>query len=268
MWLVWLFACAGEVDWGGDPKQGDWDHDGWTGEDGDCANTDPDRHPGAEDRAGDGLDMNCDAVDGVDADGDRHASEASGGDDCDDTRADVHPGAGEVWYDGVDQPCDGGDDYDRDGDGHQAEAYGGDDCDDQDGRYPGPEVFDGEDDDCDGCVDEPDYAVSLVSSGGDTWLEVVVTQGDPHGYALGLMVEGDGWTGEACRDGVTDCHPMGRDGQSFLVVDDPADYNPATTTLQGSLSGLGWAFWDSAGTCTTGGEGSAYYEAVGCCLAP
>lgn len=37
----------------------------------------------------DGVDQNCDGVDGVDADGDGHASKASGGDDCDDADAAV-----------------------------------------------------------------------------------------------------------------------------------------------------------------------------------
>jgi len=38
------------------------------------------------------VDQNCDGADGVDADGDRHASLASGGDDCEDASASIHPG--------------------------------------------------------------------------------------------------------------------------------------------------------------------------------
>ena len=41
-------------------------------------------NPDAEDMVGDGQDQNCDGVDGVDADDDGQASEASGGKDCDD----------------------------------------------------------------------------------------------------------------------------------------------------------------------------------------
>ncbi len=39
---------------------------------------------GGSDTVGDDIDQNCDDVDGVDGDGDGHASVASGGDDCDD----------------------------------------------------------------------------------------------------------------------------------------------------------------------------------------
>ncbi|MBN2799239.1 MAG: hypothetical protein JXX28_08855, partial [Deltaproteobacteria bacterium] len=48
----------------------------------------------APDDYGDGLDTNCDGVDGQDLDGDGQPSLASGGPDCDDTDPDVHLGAG------------------------------------------------------------------------------------------------------------------------------------------------------------------------------
>ncbi len=59
----------------------------------DCDDTDATIHPGADDTVGDGIDQNCDGIDGVDGDGDGHASEASGGLDCDDADMRVHPGA-------------------------------------------------------------------------------------------------------------------------------------------------------------------------------
>ncbi len=49
--------------------------------------------PSGEDQVGDGIDQNCDGIDGVDADGDGFASVASGGDDCDDTNLAAFPGA-------------------------------------------------------------------------------------------------------------------------------------------------------------------------------
>ena len=48
--------------------------------------------PSADDQVGDGIDQNCDGMDGVDADGDGYASVASGGDDCDDGNAAAFPG--------------------------------------------------------------------------------------------------------------------------------------------------------------------------------
>jgi hypothetical protein len=46
---------------------------------------------------GDGVDQNCDGVDGVDADADGTPSSASGGTDCNDADATVFPGASETW---------------------------------------------------------------------------------------------------------------------------------------------------------------------------
>ncbi len=116
-----------------------------------------------------------------DADGDGYLDDACGGADCDDTDADVNPAAIEMC-DGVDNDCDGTvdeddapdaptwyEDADGDGFGHADEAIQACDqpdgyvdnvldCDDGDAnQYPGAdEVCNGEDDDCDGDVDEDD----------------------------------------------------------------------------------------------------------------
>lgn len=55
----------------------------------------------------DGIDQNCDGVDGLDADHDGHASRATGGGDCDDEDRLIHPAAIEVVGDSVDQNCNG-----------------------------------------------------------------------------------------------------------------------------------------------------------------
>ena len=74
----------------------------------DCDDTDATIYPGAYDLVGDGIDQNCDGIDGlavVDGDGDGYKNDV----DCDDTDASIYPGATEVADDGVDQDCDGKD---------------------------------------------------------------------------------------------------------------------------------------------------------------
>ncbi|MAA79749.1 MAG: hypothetical protein CL916_10860, partial [Deltaproteobacteria bacterium] len=63
-------------------------------------------NPIASDSVGNGVDENCDLLDGVDGDGDGFASQASGGEDCDDTNGSAYPMADE--FPGViDLNCDG-----------------------------------------------------------------------------------------------------------------------------------------------------------------
>ena len=85
----------------------DGDGDGLSPAEGDCDDEDPEVHPGADDSVGDGVDNNCDGVDGTDGDGDGHANLESGGDDCDDTDAAISPSADEVPGDGIDNDCNG-----------------------------------------------------------------------------------------------------------------------------------------------------------------
>ena len=158
----------------------------------DCAPRDPDIHPGAEDRVGDGVDQNCDDLDGRDQDEDGWASVGSGGTDCNDADPEVHPGAFEdpaddldndcvdgalvcdADRDGVDGPqCDGLDCDDNhagcildctDGDGDGVPVCAGD-CDDErdDVRPLAPEVCDGLDTNCDGAL--PTDEVDLDGDG-------------------------------------------------------------------------------------------------------
>jgi hypothetical protein len=85
----------------------DQDCDGWSDDDDDedgydrgedCDDTDPDRHPAAQDAPG--LDLDC--IDGVDLDGDGFPET----EDCDDTDATIHPTATED-ADPIDRDCDG-----------------------------------------------------------------------------------------------------------------------------------------------------------------
>ncbi|TNE86274.1 MAG: hypothetical protein EP330_21265 [Deltaproteobacteria bacterium] len=161
--LLLLLACGTDVDGDGYPVGTD------------CNDGDALIHPGADEIC-DGWDNDCDgrfdieAVDAdtfyMDADGDgfgdpnapvlscRQTDEVvPDASDCDDTRADRFPGATETCSDSEDLNCDGslGQD-DADQDGHVACT----ECDDTNpSAYPGAdETCDGEDNDCDGLIDE------------------------------------------------------------------------------------------------------------------
>jgi hypothetical protein len=191
--------------------------------------------PGAEDLVGNGLDTDCDGLDGVDADGDDHPSTASGGDDCLDNPSDpladsTFPGAPDPAGDGADTDCDGTDGVDADGDGFASEASGGADCDDDPSEplaaftFPGAEdlVGNGADTDCDGAdgVDADGDGVPSIASGGadcdddpasptaaDTWPGAPDTVGDGVDQGCDDIdgVDGDGDGVASTSSGGTDC---------------------------------------------------------------
>ncbi len=138
--------CDGETD------EIDQDDDGVTLCDGDCDDTDPNVHPGAEEICN-GIDDNCNGFidEGFDQDNDGWAT-CNG--DCDDTNPTVHPGA-EEFCNGIDDNCDGQTDegFDQDNDGWTTCAG---DCDDTDPNVnpDAQEECNCIDDDCDGLVDE------------------------------------------------------------------------------------------------------------------
>jgi hypothetical protein len=144
--------CDGLVDEG--TEGFDDDGDGWAELGGDCDDDNPSIHPSAPE-AGDARDQDCDGVvdEGTllyDDDGDGYA-ESDG--DCNDADAAIYPGAPAQPGMGVDADCAGGiDGADLDGDGYA--PFGGD-CDDNDASVSpaAVEVANGEDDDCDGTVD-------------------------------------------------------------------------------------------------------------------
>jgi hypothetical protein len=145
----------------------------------------------------DGLDQDCDGADLVDVDGDGWAAVEAGGEDCDDTDAAQFPGADE-FCNGEDDDCDGSVDEDdaldaitwyadSDGDSYGDPAASDIDCDQPTGfveddrdcddtdaaQFPGADEYcNGEDDDCDGTVDEDDALDVLTwyaDSDGDTY---------------------------------------------------------------------------------------------------
>jgi hypothetical protein len=169
----------------------DHDGDGFSGDQGDCDDTDAEVYPGAEDAWYDGVDSDCDGWQDDDADHDGHGIAAG---DCDDTDATIYPGA-EEWCDGVDSDCDGLTDEDAadgerfyadsDGDGHGDEdsttwactlpsgyAELDDDCDDSsaDTSPSADEVCDDDiDDDCDGAAQFCDEAGHEIGDNDWNW---------------------------------------------------------------------------------------------------
>ncbi len=142
----------------------DLDGDGWPAPPGgtDCDDRNAGVYPQARERCGDEIDQDCQDGDLpcaiTDGDGDGHGDKAQGGLDCDDNDRRTYPGAADKCGDGKDQNCDGVDldcaaGVDGDGDSYLA---GEGDCDDGDSTvFPWTaERCNGQDDDCDGEVDE------------------------------------------------------------------------------------------------------------------
>ena len=167
-WLALALACAG---CGSIESEFDFDGDGSLDAE-DCAPSDPLIHPGADDPWGDGIDQNCDGVDGnaVDQDEDGYSNSV----DCDDLDPLVHPGANDELGNGIDENCDGidGNAIDADGDGYTS-AF---DCNDLDPAvHPGADDVpgDGIDQDCDGVdgdavdVDGDGYTTAIDCDDGD-----------------------------------------------------------------------------------------------------
>ncbi|MBM4390337.1 MAG: VCBS repeat-containing protein [Deltaproteobacteria bacterium] len=156
----------------------------------DCDDTRANAYPGATEVEGDGIDNDCDGVEGCfeDLDGDGYGSttplsssdgdcddagEAVNDDDCDDSDATVYPTATETTADGIDSDCNGYErchqDTDGDGAGGGATTASADltctsaglataptDCDDTDASiYPSATevVADGVDQNCNGMED-------------------------------------------------------------------------------------------------------------------
>jgi hypothetical protein len=239
--------CDGSIDEG---KTGvyywDGDHDGWgdssitsetcsagsgyVSDGGDCDDSDSSVHPTATEVAYDGIDQDCDGDDLCDVDGDGvDYTSCPSGTDCDDDDSSTYPGATDRPYDGIDQDCDGVDIIDVDGDGYDADHAGGSDCNDTDSTVlPGAsESCDGEDQDCDGIVDE---GTVCLDDDGDGFTE---TGGDcddtddtvsPAGFET---CDGDDEDCDSIIDEGTDCYDDDGDG----YTEDDGDCNDADAAI-------------------------------------
>ena len=87
----------------------DWDEDGYTEDQGDCDDDNPDINPGEEEVYYDDIDSNCDGLNDFDADADGHISANWGGDDCDDSNPLINHVEDDPT-DGIDTDYDGQDD--------------------------------------------------------------------------------------------------------------------------------------------------------------
>ncbi len=185
---VLLLVLMGCVPW----SNADIDGDGVTVAGGDCNDRDSSIHPKAGDNFGNGVDEDCDGVDGNDRDGDGSASVSSGGLDCDDKEETVFPDADELC-DGLDNDCDGEEDEDAidatewfvddDEDGFGAiasatrrcgalsgEVEDGTDCDDLAATvYPGALDQCGRDFDCDGSTTPCEHPGADLDSADADW---------------------------------------------------------------------------------------------------
>ena len=188
---------------------GDEDQDGYDECMGDCEEGNASVYPGANDEWGDGIDQNCDGVDGDDQDGDGSPGNAT------------PPGLSTPEWDCDDfDPARNRADLDADGTDTCAEPP---DCDDLDAnRYPG-----NAEDACDGLDTDCIYDANEVDDDGDGWAECAGDCDDADPAMLPVDGDGDGWTlCDDCDDGdpgIFPTNPEVCDGIDVDCVFDPEE---------------------------------------------
>jgi len=192
------------------PDDTDDDGDGFSENEGDCDDNNPDIYPGVleyRDADGDGYGNPnesrevCDRFSNIGAANGDYVSQAG---DCDDDNPEINPDAFEICGNGIDENCDGSDgictDEDNDNDGYSALEG---DCNDNDPSInPGAEevCYDGIDNNCDGQIDEK--STFYIDRDGDGYGDVNSRAYDLCLPRLGMvLVAGD------CDDRNPSVHP-------------------------------------------------------------
>jgi hypothetical protein len=254
--LLTLAACdpAGKADdTDAQPETTDADGDGYSEDEGDCDDNDPEIHPGADERC-DGIDNDCDGefdeevqgtwyadadADGFgDPDGGVPACEQPSGfveeeqaTDCDDNDPEIHPDADERCN-GIDDDCDGEIDeeatltlhHDADGDGWGDATVTSEGCEPSEGW-----VLD--DSDCDDGDAAVNPAATELCDGIDNDCDGAVDEDDADDAAT--------WYADADADGAGDADealeacsaPSGYVADDSDCDDGDAAVNPAATEL-------------------------------------
>lgn len=240
--MVGFLACSGPVT--------DADGDSFSVEQGDCADNDPTRHPGA-DEVCNNLDDNCNGLDDetFDLDLDNFSS-CSNPNDCNDLDASIFPGSPEI-ADGKDNNCDGIADnqlpsFDDDGDGF-SEDQG--DCNDGVGdpnaplQSPGsPEIVgDTLDNDCNNQVDETPTACDQNANNANNTSDVVRAIGLCNGEVVSAQFVGPSDnTARALISSFGNAAPAPFEGTRMLHlssgVADTASHSPGTNLSEGDAT--------------------------------